>query len=903
LGRRGCALLCLFALGVLTMPRPALAATPRLYDINATVDPDTGWVRGAFRVVVDVQPDERELRLWLLGAKLERAPRAMDEQSARWVFPRRPDFGGARVQDVHVNGVEVDPEAAWGPGPEPAADSTPGGVVGDERDAAGVDVRVPIPVGSTRVIVTGHFELRVPRRFGRLGRVGSRFSMLAPWYPLVVSAEDAQSWQFEAEHRVRIASRAPRQWLVGGRRAPARGDADAPPVVVRGPYAPVFGAPRLHAEVVTHRGRRVTLYATRPWYRAPPADAQGLEALRDLARPDRLGPLRRAVVDSLETLAATGARGPRPPLGAVLVPSRTELAGNAPGMLLVSDRAFEVLPVPAVLEFQERAVKRAFLRESLSAHARRADGPRDAGWAADLRAVLLTDLDARRREVELATPQELLSFAAFNPSVDQLLYAPQVAFVDVYFGRVAEPDVFRDDPVQARWVHARGRLLLEYARDALGEGAALLAFGEALLRSPQSARQAFAGAGYDEAALEQLLANPRLPVNYALGAIQTERRGGVYVHRVELIRAGEVRPESVEVRVRDRSGHVTDVVWEGLEARGVVEAETPAPLRSVWIDPRGRRPESARVAGGHPTRDNTNRLPLRPPILQRFEPTYANGFGVAVSFGVFRKYDLENSAVIDLTLFPRAYGGSLRYVRSFGRTRDMNHRVASGSVGAAVERVLSLRAGGEDGTRYSVFGGVAYNDRRYFLDPRRGQSLSAGVRVAWVEGDQGTSGAAMSFAVHGNVTRSPSWRHTFVVAADAAGVLGTALEGQRQGVGGPGLLRAYEYTELLGRARALAVAEYRLTALADLHINVFHAFFLREVQLALFSGVGFVTRSDDGRSLAPAAEVGVGVRLHFEYGGIQPSLLSLDLGVPLIEAPQFGRVVPVTTVLTFEQYF
>jgi hypothetical protein len=161
----------------------------------------------------------------------------------------------------------------------------------------------------------------------------------------------------------------------------------------------------------------------------------------------------------------------------------------------------------------------------------------------------------------------------------------------------------------------------------------------------------------------------------------------------------------------------------------------------------------------------------------------------------------------------------------------------------------------------------------------------------------------MSFAVHGNVTRSPSWRHTFVVAADAAGVLGTALEGQRQGVGGPGLLRAYEYTELLGRARALAVAEYRLTALADLHINVFHAFFLREVQLALFSGVGFVTRSDDGRSLAPAAEVGVGVRLHFEYGGIQPSLLSLDLGVPLIEAPQFGRVVPVTTVLTFEQYF
>ena len=79
--------------------------------------------------------------------------------------------------------------------------------------------------------------------------------------------------------------------------------------------------------------------------------------------------------------------------------------------------------------------------------------------------------------------------------------------------------------------------------------------------------------------------------------------------------------------------------------------------------------------------------------------------------------------------------------------------------------------------------------------------------------------------------------------------------------------------------------------------------FLREVQLALFTGFGVILKSDDGRDVAPAAEVGVGVRMHFEYGGIQPSLLSLDLGVPLIEAPQFGRIVPVTTVLTFEQYF
>lgn len=864
----------------------ASAAVPRIYEVNARIDPDSGWVRGAFRIVVDVEPEEIELRLWLLGEKLAAAPRAMDEQSTRWIYPRRPDFGHAHVQDLHVNGVAVEATVI----PRAADDDL-------APDSAGADLRVPIPVGSRRVVLTGHFEQRVPERFGRLGRVGRRFSLLAPWYPLVVSGEGGLRWQFEAEHHVRIESLGEREWLVGGERA------GAVETVVRGPYAPVFGAPRLYEEEVVHRGQRVTLFATRPWYHAPDDTAQGLAALRDLARPDRLGPLRRAVVDALDTLALAAPPGVRPPRGALLVPSRTELAGNAPGMLLVTDRAFEVFPVRAVLEYQERAVKRAFLRETLSAHARRVDGPRDAGWAADLRAVWLTDLDARRREVELSTPQELLSFAAFNPSVDQLLYAPQVAFVDVYFGRVAEPDPFREDPDQARWVHARGRLLLEYARDALGEGDALAALGVALLRSGDRAREAFDAAGLGRQALEQLLATPRLPVNYALGEIHSEERGGVYVHRIEIVREGEERPESVELRVRDRRGHVVEAVWDGREERGTVEVETPAPLRSVWVDPRGRRPESATVAGGHPTRDNTNRLPLRPPILQRFEPTYAAGFGLAVSFGVFRKYDLENSAVIDLSLYPRAYGGSVRYVRSFGRTRDLNHRVASGSVGVGVERVLALRAGGEDGRRYSVFGGVAYNDRRYFLDPRHGQSVSAGVRLAFVNGDAGTAGLAASFSLHGNVTRSPSWRHTFVIAVDAAGVVGTVLEGQRLGIGGPGLLRGYEYTELLGKGRALAVVEYRLTALADLHINLFHAFYLREVQLALFTGAGVVTQSDDGRALAPAAEVGVGVRLHFEYGGVQPSLLSLDMGVPLIEAPQFGRVVPVTTVLSFEQYF
>ncbi len=888
-------------------PSRVWAATPTRYRVNARIDPATGWVRGVFSVVVDVEPGESSVRLWMLGEKLAHTPLAMDDQTTRWVYPRRAELGSARVQGLFVNGVEVEGRVLP---PDPTG--APGGRT---RASAGVDLELPLPPGARRVIVSGRFELRVPHRFGRLGRVDGRFSLLAPWYPLVLSREGG--WHVEAEHWVRLESVGSHQWLLGGEpytRDDAQDttqdnttDTRAGFVRVSGPYAPAFGAPQFYREELHHRGHRVQLVATRPWYRTPPERARGLASLVDLARPDRLGPISRSVRHALDTLLATGARGVRLPKSVVIVPSRTELAGNAPGMVLVSDRAFEVLPVDAVLGFQERALGRAFFRESMAARARRLDGSLDAGWGADLRAVLLSDLDARRREVELSTPQELLSFAAFNPSVDQLLYAPQVAFVDVYFGAVAEPDVFRDDPDQAREAHARGRLLMEYARDHVADPEAITRLGRSLLQAQRSARSSLLRAGVAADALSTWVAAPRMPLNYRLGSVTSARveaeEGAHYLHQIEVVREGAQRHETVPLRVRDTEGHVVEAEWDGEGERGVVAVRTPAPLRQVWVDPRARRPQDAGVAGGHPSRDDTNRLPLRPPLLQRLEPSYAGGFGAAISFGIFRKYDLENSVIVDLRLFPRAYGASLRYVRGFGRTRDLNRRVASGSVGAAVERVLALRPGGEDGTRYSVFGALSYNNVRYYLDPRHGEYINAGVRLAWAEGVAGSRGAAVSFSAHGTLLRSPSWRHAFALVADVAGVVGAKLEGQLLGIGGPELLRGYTYTELLGAGRALFVAEYRLTAFADLHVNAFHVFYLREIQLALFTGVGVVMNADDGRAFAPAAEVGAGIRLHFEYGGIQPSLVSFDIGVPLTESPAVQRALPFTTVLGFEQYF
>src|SRR5690606_5609882 len=122
------------------------------------------------------------------------------------------------------------------------------------------------------------------------------------------------------------------------------------------------------------------------------------------------------------------------------------------------------------LEFHRRALRRALFRH-LASPLGAIDPPADRGWAADLRAVVLVDLDEARRHSGAQTPQELLGLFAFHPAVDQLLYAPQIAFEDAYFAAIEERDPFRDDPVRARAPLSSGRRILESARDALSEEA------------------------------------------------------------------------------------------------------------------------------------------------------------------------------------------------------------------------------------------------------------------------------------------------------------------------------------------------------------------------------------------------------------------------------------------------
>ncbi len=836
---------------------------------------------------VDVPAGATEIPFWLYADRTADAPDAMDEQSARWIFPRDLDLGGTQIDEVRVDGV---------------ATSSRREAVRGERAFGGSDLFVEIPSGpARRVEVRLRFSIDLAERFGRVGWVGDRVTLAGPWYPVVVE-DDA--YAFGAPHRVEVELVGDGECFAFGERA-RRCERGA--VTSHGAFVPVVVAPSFEQHVFVHRGARdtrVRVLSPHALYRAPRPSARGVHRLRDIARVDVLAELRGAIGEALTTFES--AVGPPRDLDLVFVPSRTEMAANAPGAVLVSDRAYEVFPLEDIRSFHDRAIKRAVFRHQLAPVMHEVESAGDRAFATDLRAVLLIDLDVVRRQRRARTAEELVGWAGFHPIVDQLLYAPQVAFVDVYFGSVSEPDPFRDDPDRARRAQSRGRRIFESARDVLDEDA-FSRFARRLLDGETSARDALRAEGVTER-LALWRDAPNRPVNYRLLGVQSRERASGWRHEVRIRREGAERPEPVEVRVTDREGNSVTETWAGEDTEGVVIVETPGRYRSTQIDPRSRVPQSPQVAEGHPRRDDTDRLPFRPPLLQGVNLALGATEGQLnglIDFAVRRKFDLENTFALRLATNARRTGGRLSYARGLGRKRDNNRRIASVSANVGFDRIREgFTDGGEGGYRLTLGASAGWNTRRYFLDPRRGSSFGVTARGGVAFRDDGRRTFTLATSARGNLTMPIGIRHALVLVAAADWVFGDPLAAELAGLGGRYFLRAYETNEIVGRGRAFVVAEHRFTAFTDLNVNALHVAWVRELQLAVFAGAGVVADSLDGRDVVLGAEVGAGVRVHFEYGGVQPAVLSIDLAVPLLRDDDDRQTrPPLTFVLAFDQYF
>ena len=885
----------------------ASAADPVAVHVAARIAPLRGEIEGEAELRVRVGEGEDHVALWLYADRLAVAPGVLDEQSYRLVYPGERALGAAHLADVRVDGRTVTPRRR-------AEDRS----AGRARDAFGALHDVPVEPGRARILtIRLRFQVRVPERFGRLGRVDDGVALAGPWYPIVV---DGDAWDFRVPHQLSLE-------LVGGGALVA---GDSPISRDRllyegvGPYVPVLVAPALRevvrAPVSWGAGEATRGPALRVVMRAPDGDA-----LADLAAVERhtvddaaVDRAALALAGASETLRRAGLAGAPGRVTALVVPSRSELVGVAPGVVLLSDRFGEVAPIDATLRFHDRAATRGFLRARIAAVSTALEPARDRPFADDVRAALLAELDEARRHGHALTVQELLGFAAFHPLVDQLLYAPQVPFPDVFFAGLEDRERLREDPMRAFVPIAGGRRLLDAARSA--HGAAFAAVAETLLDGRTPARAALARGDVEPARVDAWLAAPMRPRNYRLGAVRTTRDGADFVHRVEVLRdvpVGAEQPiEPVEVEATTASGETVHGHWEGRGARGLVTLRTREPLADVLLDPRQRLVQSPALADGHPRADDATTHPFRPPILQALTATYSAAEGRldgVLDVALRRRFDLDTSWALRLDSGPASTGGAVRYLRGVGPKRDDNNRIGALSFGLELERLRAdfgegAGAGSSSEGRTGWAGALlvagGFDTRTYRLDPRHGGALGAALRLGGVLRDDGSLSASVGAAVRGAIMLPMGTRNALLLAGGAGVTLGRPLPGELQSLGGLGALRGLRSDSLLGRGRVYVVAEHRATLLADLGWSLAGVVFVREVQLGVFAGAGVVVderRADGeaGRDVAAAADAGGGLRVHFHYGGVQPGVLVLDLAMPIVGGQGLGPA----PYIAFDQYF
>ena len=871
---------------------------PLSYDVDGVAHVARGEISGHVSCLLQTDPKEPVVTFWLLPDRLRDVPDAMDRITARSVFPGEIDLGGITVTDVTVNGGRAEHAIVTQP-----ARSLRG------RDAAGSDLAVTIPrsLRGNQVRVSVRFVLSLPKRFGRLGRAKGQWSLLAPWYPIVVRGD---AFSFRVPHRLRLVTDSPMHIVAAGRRL-RQGETSS----IVDAYVPVTLARQWFVrERAIGEGATVKFVSAFRPYDPPPPSASGLEALREPLRVDVVARTVQVLRRVHETFRFARGDGFASSDAVVVFPSRTELAARVPGMVLISDRLFQVVPLPLALGFHERALSHAAFEFLSDRELSSRDAVEHRGWISSLRAAFFDDLHRARLRKTAKSVQEIIGWAAFNPAIDQLLYAQQVTFRNAYFGWAPSELGYREDPLYARVPITRGKALLRYLRQYLPP-ARFRELALDLTRASDVRDRILKALGDNGRWLSAWLAAASKRVNYRLSGVRSQRHPSGYDHEVEVLRVGEPRVEPVEVLFETIDGQrlIESVVVE--DDKTTVSRSTRKPLRRVMIDPHGYTQQSGEVSSGHPRRDDTQRHPWRPPLLRAFGLNYLGAEGEVTGFVDFvmrRRFDLENAINVFAQRSTALAGVTARFIGGMGPKRHSNGRVGFWSAGASVDRLdPNFSEEGDGAWRVSGLVSGGFDTRNYLPDPRDGASLVGSVRFGSSFRDHSAARFTGSASLRGAYVVPVGLRRMFLLVGAAGYSFGDPLPSEQQRAGGQFRLRAYQTDELVSRGLGTLVVEHRWTPIADLAVNLAHLAWLREIQLAVFGGVGAQLETLDGPSLRTASEVGGGVRFHFEYGGVQPALFLVDVAYPIQRRDNdegadgvLGRDrAPVTFYLSFSQYF
>ena len=797
--------------------------------------------------------------------------------------------------------------------------------VGERRD-----VQVRLDPGTATLVL--RYAIDVPHRYWPFGCIRDRCSLSGAIAPLPSVPARGGPW---LPPRGRVVQ--PARWSVqasfaspgdvqpgpslGGRARPRSRPEEI--VIADGEgelaaYPSVFWGPRWNRTVRHHRGVRVEVLHPRARPSGQVPDERLLQLRRDVP-----GQVEQIASELVELLADSGME--LPPGSDLLVvqgPLRSSVAESHPGTVLVSDQAFELLPLPRFVKFHQAAVARA-LAETLIAQT--LVGRATAStlvWLQGSMAFALLDLWREAREHPDEYASDILRNFTFVPAVDRFLYTQQASFSRTYFRGVEDAPPLRNHPLYFSHELPTGRRIHEKLVDTLPPKA-LGRFYGALFAAPGTDPQAAAERAYGYTLdwfFDQWL-GPYPSVDYAIEDVDSHRRGDRWVHRI-VVHKHARRPviEPVQVLVTEKDGDDHYLIWNGdlpggeglagepLQGTHTFELVTDTKIDEVRLDPRQRL-----VQEPQPPEENVDpRFNDRSPPALRFLYT---GAGLSVAASEFVTAATPMARFNALSFFASFEGSLRRDLKRTGHVLLARDRETYISVGTGAnfwfgpkvnpqrlrsrvrlfvttswlnDRSLDERGGVRVSERLSLID----DTRRFFWWPDAGRRLQLGVTARQtIRVDDGPDDHRYDLVVDADWVHLWPLAHDHVIATLLGAQMVIPLVGDPEfrslsRVGGIGGLQGYAADEVFGLGLMTAQAEYRHVYVNDLHGNLAYLAWLRSIGGVLFTGSSTVSSCDgyDGwfGSDSWYGHVGYGLMAYTSILGVTPQLFRVDASVPLV---------------------
>ncbi len=903
----------LASLPLLATAEAPASAEPRRVEIFVDISKDGSSLRGRVRWTVqnDTAAALERLPFWLYPNRFYKDEQRLPDRVAPWIYPGGPSRGAMRIVGVAVGGEPLPSKAVtYAPFPSPAAGS--GGVAG----IAWIQLGFSLAPGRA-VRLELEYEVDIPERRGRFGRYDGVVSLGGGFFPRpmadLTGVDPARPLRAAL---MRIEVEFPRDMggVIHDVVVPPRPEAQTAAV---GPLRlltlGLVAMDRMDVEERVVDWGRVVFVSRRlldvdesgSWRAGRDSEGVLPEGVPNIAQTGAAGRCLDVAQKTGELVGRRIGRG-RLKERVVLVelPVWDRLAQPGPGAVWVSDRIYRLFPAKRALWFHDLALARSVTASLIWDRLVQA-GHSAAPLEADLVGAWIAKVYSEEVHRKTQSMEDLVGFASFVPLIDNLLYAPQVPFRQVYARGIGERDDLRDEPWRFANPRPGGERVLAKLEDRLGTEAARELVAD-IAKEPLGLSPALSRAlGEDAARFEADWLGDYPRVNYALSSVFDEKTEGGYRHIARVQRQGRPVTEPVTVRFIDEDGRSEDVIWDGRGQEGTVTWESPAPIDRVVVDPNMRLIEDPALADGHPLSDNTNELRWRPPLLTRFL-VWGDLTGEVpnfdASFAMRRRYEVTNSFHGSLSYTTRGYGGGLSYFRHFGATRTLNSRRWYAGPTLSVRRYEPVEDAGPELPEETRFGAttaslalsLGRDDREYFWDPRSGTAFGVTALYGLGRDDDGRVVQVGKLLARGFGLWSPRLGHTLALYGGVMGLVGHPNAANLNTLSDRSLLRGFEPNETFGRLGIYGVCEYRHTLFDASSVSMPLFTWLQRFQGVLFAGGGTMSVPTGYAGMFQPerifTEAGYGLRLHTLIFGVQQYLLGLDLAVPLTPTERFYEV-------------